>query len=406
MTSAAQALPARAGVDRRGMGALAAGHVFADAVQGAVPALLPFLVARHGLSYAAAGALVLAATVSSSVIQPLFGHLSDRRPLPWLMPAGLLAGAVGLPAAGLAPSEGLLFAAIGISGLGVAAFHPEAARFAGYVSGARRATGMSMFILGGSAGWALGPMIVAPAVLAFGLDGTLVMLVPGLAAVAVIARALPRLTSFQPPPAEPGSAPAGADDEWPAFSRLAGVVVIRSFVLFGLMTFVPLYFVEVLGASQAAGAGALAALSAGGAVGTLLGGRLADRIGRRRVLLGSAGLQPPLILAFLSAEAAGATAVLALVGLVTVATMAVTVVIGQELLPRRVGVASGITIGLAVGMGGVAATLFGAVADRHGLETTLTIVAALPIAGFLLAAALPEASRRTAAVRSPGGSAG
>src|SRR3954451_4103111 len=156
----------REGVDRRGMAVLAGGHALADTCQGAVPAMLPFLIAEHHYSYAAASALVLAATVSSSVIQPVFGYYADRRSLAWLMPIGLLVAVVGVGLAGVAGDYALTFLAIVLSGLGVAAFHPEGSRFANYVSGRRRGGGMSFFSLGGNAGFALGPLLVTPLLVA------------------------------------------------------------------------------------------------------------------------------------------------------------------------------------------------------------------------------------------------
>src|SRR5436305_4087407 len=165
-------------LDRRGMAVVSAGHMFTDMSQGAVPALLPFLKSEMHLSYAALSALVLAATISSSVIQPIFGRYSDRRSLPQLMPLGVLFGGLGIAAAGVAPSYGLLFLAIVVSGLGVAAFHPEGSRFANYLSGAKRASGMSLFSVGGNVGFALGPLVVTPLLLAFGLHGTLFLAIP------------------------------------------------------------------------------------------------------------------------------------------------------------------------------------------------------------------------------------
>src|SRR6476659_6008222 len=167
-----------AGVDRRAMTVLSTGHMFTDIAQGSIPALLPFLITRDHLSYAAASALVLAATIASSVIQPLFGYVSDRLSLPWLMPLGPALGGLGVGLAGLAPSYGLTFAAVVLSGLGVAAFHPEGSRFANYVSGARRASGMSLFSVGGNVGFALGPVLVTPLLLAFGLHGTMFLIIP------------------------------------------------------------------------------------------------------------------------------------------------------------------------------------------------------------------------------------
>jgi len=168
------------------MSVLSAGHLFTDLNQGAVAALLPFLVAERGLSLAAAGALILASTVSSSVVQPLFGIFSDNRPMAALMPIGVLLAGGGLSLAGVAPSYPLIFACVVVSGIGVAAFHPEAARFANYVSGTRRARGMSFFSVGGNAGVALGPALTTPFVLIFGLPGTLFLALPAAVMAAVL----------------------------------------------------------------------------------------------------------------------------------------------------------------------------------------------------------------------------
>jgi len=134
-------------VKRRLLGTLLLGHLMTDLNQGMLPALLPFFIAERGLSYAAAGGLILAANVASSVVQPLFGALADLRPSPWLIPAGVAAAGVGTALAGAAPTYPLIAAAVCFSGLGIAAFHPEGSRAAHYVSGDRRATGMSVFAI-------------------------------------------------------------------------------------------------------------------------------------------------------------------------------------------------------------------------------------------------------------------
>jgi len=185
-------------IDRRGLAVLASGHVCADMAQGAVPALLPFLVAQRGLSYAAAAALVLAASVGSSVIQPLFGLGSDRLSLPWLMPVGVALAGIGVALVGVTSSYAATAAVIAIGGVGVAAFHPEAARFANHVSGERRGAGMSLFSLGGNAGFALGPIFVTPLVLALGLRGTLLLGVVPLVVAVVLALELRRLRGGPP----------------------------------------------------------------------------------------------------------------------------------------------------------------------------------------------------------------
>jgi FSR family fosmidomycin resistance protein-like MFS transporter len=390
------------GVDRRAMAALSACHLFTDVAQGAVPALLPFLVSRHHLSYAAASALVLAATISSSVIQPVFGHLSDRRSLPWLMPLGPGLGGLGVALAGLAPSYALTFAAVVVSGIGVAAFHPEGSRFANYVSGARRASGMSLFSVGGNLGFALGPVLVTPLVLAFGLHGTAFVLIPTWAMALVMTRELPRLSSFRADVSADGRVRAdpGSADRWGPFTLLAGVIAMRSFVYFGLVTFIPLYYVDDLHASKALGNAALAAMLVGGAAGTLIGGPLADRFGRRAVLTGSMLLLPPLIAGFLASGPALALVFASLAGAATIATFAVTIVMGQEYLPGRLGVSAGVTIGLSIGLGGVGAPLLGLLADADGLRSVFWVVAALPVAALAMAAGLPRAP--TARARTQG----
>jgi FSR family fosmidomycin resistance protein-like MFS transporter len=390
----------RTGVDRRGMSVLALGHMMVDSCQGAVPALLPFLVSQRGYSYAAASGLVLAATVSSSVIQPFFGHFSDRRSLAWLLVVGPVVGASGIALVGVAHTYALTFLAVVLSGLGVAAYHPEASRFANYVSGVKRASGMSLFSLGGNVGFALGPVLITPLVLGFGLKGTLFMFIPGaLVALAVLGN-LPHLVAFRPAAATDPADIGSPDDDWSGFVRLAGVIAFRTFVYFGLLTFVPLYYTGALGASKTAANTALTVMLIGGAFGTLCGGPLADRFGRRSVLFGSMTLLPPLILLFHALAPPASTLELFFIGAAVIATFSVTVVMGQEYLPGRIGTASGVTLGLSIGLGGLGAPLLGLVADRWGLNTTLYVLAVLPLGGLLLTFTLPPARSRRSTVGS------
>jgi FSR family fosmidomycin resistance protein-like MFS transporter len=375
------------------MAVLSAGHLFTDVGQGSVPALLPFLISKDHLSYASASALVLAATISSSVIQPLFGHLSDRRSLPWLMPLGPALSGLGIALAGLAPSYPLTFAAIVLSGLGVASFHPEGSRFANYVSGARRASGMSLFSVGGNVGFALGPVIVTPLILAFGLHGTVFVLIPTGLMAAVTWAELPRLRSFRTDVVGSRVEQSRQRDAWWPFATLAGVISLRSFVYFGMVTFIPLYYVSELHSSKALGNTALSAMLLGGACGTLIGGPLADRFGRRAVLVGSMAALPPLIVGFLVSGPVLALVFAAIAGAVTIATFAVTIVMGQELLPGRLGMSAGVTIGLSIGLGGLGAPLLGLIGDAHGLRAVFETIAVLPLAALLLTPLLPSGAR-------------
>jgi len=379
------------GVDKRAMAALSAGHLFTDVNQGAVAALVPFLVAERGLSLAAAGLLVLAATLSSSVVQPLFGYFSDRRPLAALMPLGVMLGGLGIALAGIAPSYPLISLCIVLSGLGVAAFHPEGARFANYVSGSRRASGMSFFSVGGNLGFALGPVLTTPLVLSFGLSGTLLLVLPASLMGLVLFYQLPRLLTFRPEAVEVSGKKDPAEPEhWGPFARMVGAVAVRSFVYFGLVAFVAEYYVRVLGSPPLLANAALSVMLFAGGVGTLAIGPLADRIGRRAVLAGSMLLLSLLIYAFTLSGPLLGTLFLAFVGAATVGTFGVTVVMGQEYLPGRIGVAAGVTMGLSIGLGGVGAPVLGALADSYGLPAMMFAICTLPLVGLGLALSLPR----------------
>jgi len=312
----------------------------------------------------------------------------------WLMPVGVALAALGVGFAGVAPNFALTALSVGIGGLGVAAFHPEGARYANYASGTRRGTGMSFFSVGGNAGFALGPILITPAVLVFGLSGTLLVAILPLTIALLLAIELPHLKRRTATAAAESAARARnadrSEDDVGAFGRLTAVISVRSGIYFGLQSFAPIWFIHEYGASEATANAFLAAMLVAGAVGTLVGGQLVDRIGRRSVLVGSIVAQIPLLLAFVLAPSEIVAGVLlAAIGFVTVMSFSVSVVMGQEYLPSRLGLASGVTLGLAIGMGGIAAALLGVLADATGLETVMWTVVALPWLGLALAQTLP-----------------
>src|SRR6266545_5407200 len=180
------------------MAALSAGHFATDFANGALPALLPFMVDRFHLSYTLAAALMLGSAASSSLVQPLFGLWSDRRGALWLLPSGVALAGIGVALAAAAPSYWLVLLLVVVSGLGVAAYHPEGSKFAAYASGQRRASGMSLFSLGGNVGYALGPTATTPLVIAFGLTGGLLLSLPCLVVAGLLLLALPFLGRFAP----------------------------------------------------------------------------------------------------------------------------------------------------------------------------------------------------------------
>jgi FSR family fosmidomycin resistance protein-like MFS transporter len=306
------------------------------------------------------------------------------------MPVGVALSAIGIAGAGVTTSFPLTCFVVGLGGLGVAAFHPEGARYANYASGSRRGTGMSLFSVGGNTGFALAPILITPAVLIFGLSGTLlVAILPAIAAV-VLTLELPHLRERSAGAVAAKREQGGEDDNVGAFVRLTGVVSFRSGVYFGLQSFAAIWLIHAYGASEAGGNTALAGMLVAGALGTLVGGQLVDRIGRRPVLIGTIVAQIPLLLGFMLAPGAILAGVLlAAIGFVTVMSFSVTVVMGQEYLPSRLGIASGVTLGFAIGVGGIAAALLGMLADHSGLETVMWTIAALPLFGLAIALTLP-----------------
>ena len=388
----------RAEIDKRAMAVLASGLLATDVANGALPALLPFLVEKFELSYTLAGLLMLTSTVSSSVIQPLFGLWSDRRGAIWLLPAGVAVAGVGIALACGAPSYSLVLLCVLVSGIGVAAYHPEGSKFAAYASGRRRASGMSLFSIGGNLGFALGPIVATPLVLLAGLEGGLLLALPGLAVGALLLATAPYLQGLAPG-ARGDSLPEGVDRPG-ALGLLLGVIAFRSVAWFGLITFVPLWEVS-LGHSEARGNQTLALMLLAGGVGTLVAGPAADRFGRRPVLMASIVAIGPLILVYLLAGGIAGAVALALVGMCVIGTFGVTMVMSQEYLPRHIGMASGLSIGLSIGLGGVAAVGLGALADAVDLETALYVCAAAPLVAIALTALLPPTRARRALAPEP-----
>lgn len=383
----------RPDMDRRGIAALSGGHGAVDFASGAVPALLPFLAVKFDLSYTATAGIMLAATVSSALVQPAFGLLSDRRGAMWLLPAGVLLAAFGVGLTGVVSSYPLVLAAVFVAGIGIAAYHPEGAKFASYASGERRASGMSLFNVGGNTGYALGPIIITPIVLWLGLSGTLVAAVPIFAGGVAVALVLPYLGRLRP---DRTASVAVGEDRPRAMVVLIGVILLRTTTWFGLITFVPLWAVS-LGHTEAEGNRLLSLMLVSGVVGALALGPVADRVGLRRTLLATTAALPPLVLVFVYVGGVAGAVALMLVGACVVGTFGVVMVLSQLYLPRHVALAAGLNVGLAVGLGGVAAVALGAVADTVDLETALTISAVTPALAVGLCLFLPAPHARLAA---------
>lgn len=384
---------ARAKPDVNLLTLLALGHLVVDISQGALPAILPFLREVFHLSYAAAGAIILAANLTSSIIQPLFGYLADRTARRWLLPLSAFVSGLGIALTGVAPSYAAVVVLVVVSGLGIAAYHPEGYKSASHVAGDRKATGLSIFAIGGNLGMALGPPMITVLVAGFGLRGSLWMVAPGLAVAALLTAAMPALS---PESSERESAVTAADGRRTmvgAMALLILVVTLRSWTQLGFTTYIPFFYIDLLGADPRVVGPLLFVFLGAGAVGTLVGGPLADRWGPRRYMTGVFFLATPLAVLFLFARGILAFILLGAVGFVLISTFSVSVVLAQAYLPRHLGMASGLIVGFAIGTGGIGVAVLGWVADHWGLMPTLGITAVLPLLGFVAALFLPEPRR-------------
>ena len=371
-------VPVIARADRTRLAFLTSTHVVDDLYQGAVPALLPFLALERHYSYIGLTGITLAATFLASVVQPGFGALTDRyRNLGWLVAAGLLVAGLGIGLSGLGDNYLITWFAVAASGVGVAAYHPEATRTARGMAG-DSTQAMSWFSVGGNAGIALGPIIVTPVLLATRLHGTPLLALPAVVMAGVLAVRRPWREAARP---RPGGSRALTErsDDWRGFARLTVVVVLRSIAYFGLASLLALFAIRHFHHSAAVGSAVLTVFIASGVIGTLSGGWLADHWQRIGTLRLGYGLAAAAIVLVVAAPDVAVLFVGAFVlGIVLFAPFAVQVTLGQDFLPNRIGIASGVTLGLATSAGGVVAPLFGLLADTYGLPTALGTTAVFP----------------------------
>jgi len=370
--------------------ALSLGHGCADLCSGALFALLPFLVVERHYSYAAAGVFALTASVASALFQPLVGAQGDRGEARWLMPAGLILSGLGIGAVGLATSYPLTLLAVAVCSAGVAAYHPEGARWARHASSSRVTADMSVFSVGGGVGYALGPLVVAAALAPLGLHGTLVIAVVPFAAAAAVVVALRR---FREKPAGTHGLhrePQVRSSEWRPFACLVALFCVASAVTIGLITYVPLFLVQARATSPAASNVMTSVLLAAAAAGTLLGGFGAQRLGRRFVLLVPQLLLVPAIALLPSLSYDAMIPLMILIGIAMNANMSIALVLAQEYLPAHMGLATGLTIGLCSGAGGLVVAALGLLGDATGPSSVLYAIAALPVVVAVLASRLPR----------------
>ncbi|MGD8333007.1 MAG: MFS transporter, partial [Desulfobacterales bacterium] len=262
--------------------------------------------------------------------------------------------------------------------------------------GSKKGTAMSFFGVGGTIGFAIGPLLATAALIQWGLKGTLILIVPVSIMALIMASQFSAFESLEEGRNRDRSAPDAENfkDNWGAFSRLTFTIIGRSIIFYGLNTFIPIYWINGLNQSKAAGAMALSIFAGSGILGNLLGGSLADRLGQKNVmLLGYLGLTIFLPILIFVENVQLATLLLIPIGLMLYGTYSPSIILGQNYLPNRVGLSSGITLGVAVAIGGGAAPIIGKIADLYGIWFSLASIAFLPILFCAIVLSLPNTQK-------------
>ncbi|MCQ6559510.1 MFS transporter [Paenibacillus mendelii] len=383
--------------------AISSVHMLNDTMQAIVTAMFPVVRTSLDLSLGQIGWVAFALNMTSSVMQPVVGFLSDKRPAPWMLPLGMVLSLIGV--AGLAYSPGFwtLMLAVMFVGLGSAIFHPEGSRVVYFAAGGRRGLAQSIYQVGGNAGSSLAPLMTIFIFVPLGQSGAVWGTLLAAAAIIILLRVVPwyrtQLAVHGKPVKRPVKSAAGPADTSQvrrnvgfALFLLVLLVFARSWYTTGISTYYQIYLEDFRGYSLKAAQVPIFLFMAAGVLGTFLGGILADRFGRKRMILISIGGAAPFALLLPYLPSALIYPVIFILGVVLLSGFSVSVVYAQELLPGKVGMASGLITGLAFGMGAIGAVIIGEAGDIWGLDRVLTWSSFLPLIG-LLAIALPPDRR-------------
>jgi FSR family fosmidomycin resistance protein-like MFS transporter len=350
---------------------LGLGHAVDDFYPSFLAPLLPLFVERLGLSLAMAGGLATLQGFTTSLVQPLFGYFADRHQRPTMAAWGILASVVFTSLWGLAPGGVSLTVLVVLAGLGAALFHPVASGLVGQMARDRRGLGMSLFVTGGSVGYGLGPLVAVALVSRWGLPALAWAAIPGVLTTVYLYRATRGLHLRVAPAAQPALRDLLTGQLLP-LSLLTGVVMLRAALALILGTFLPLYLSQ-RGFPLLMGGLAVSVFRVAGAAGGLVGGPLSDRLGRKPVLFMSFVLALPFLWAFFRAEGWLAMGFLAAAGVIITFAMPVSILMAQEAAPESPSMASGLMIGFAWGLGGLAVTAVGWWADHVGLPMAFNV---------------------------------
>ena len=365
-------------------------HLCDDLNQGALVAVIPFLVLHNGYSYAEVTALLLASNAASAVIQPLFGWLGDKKPRPWLMALGIFLAGIGMAGVGVLPNYPLIMASAMLSGIGVAMFHPEGGRLGNLTAGEQKGKGMSIFAVGGKLGFTFGPLVATAAITLWGLPGTLIFIIPSTLCAAVLLSQNKALLGFSNPD-KGSSADNLYKDNWVGFGFVMGAISCRSIMYYAFLSFIPLFLVYNLGQEEAFASSVISLFALVCAVGTIASGWAGQVLGAKKLIIVSyACVAIEVIIFAFNGSLIVALVLIAILALTCDISYPSAVAMGQSFVPHHLGMASGLSFGVMVCIGGLMTPVFGLIGDYFGLQVVMLCVTAIAILGIAITLFIPK----------------
>jgi FSR family fosmidomycin resistance protein-like MFS transporter len=364
-------------------------HVLNDMMQSLLPSIYPILKSSFHLNFTQIGFITLTFQITASLLQPVIGHYTDRKPMPYSLPIGMVFTLVGLLLLAIAPTFPLLLLAAALIGMGSAVFHPESSRVARMASGGKHGFAQSFFQVGGNTGSAIGPLLAVFIVLPHGQIGSAWFSIAALLGILVLIRVSrwykARLAHLQSKPAKHAEESAGLPRRQviTAIAILIALIFSKYFYLAALTSYYTFYLISKFHVSVQSAQLHLFAFLAAVAAGTLIGGPVGDRVGRKSVIWCSIlGVLPfTLVLPYANLFWTGILSVI--IGFVIASAFSAILVYAQDLVPGRVGMISGLFFGFAFGMGGIGAAVLGKLADMTSIIFVYKVCAYLPAIGLL-----------------------
>ncbi|WP_240949598.1 MFS transporter [Psychrobacillus sp. BL-248-WT-3] len=375
-------------------------HLFNDTLQSIVPAMFPILKDEVGLTFTQLGFISFALNMVASLLQPVVGFISDKKPMPYALPLGMVSSFIGVVGLAFATDYWIIIIAVLFLGLGSAVFHPEGSRVSYMAAGNKRGLSQSIYQVGGNSGQALAPLISAFILIPLGQRGAALFLIVAAIGIFMLSKIsswykaqLNEVNLAAKKKAFISSLPALTKKQVGiALGLLMVIIFVRSFYVTNITSFYIFHLTENYNFVTQKGQLIVFLFLAVGAVGTFFGGPMADKMGRKKVIVISTVVPIPLCLILPYVPVWAILLLLAAIGFLIMLSFSVTVVYAQELVPNKIGTMAGLTVGLAFGMGALGSVLIGILMDYIGIYSTMVVVSLLPLLG-IVAFALPRDGR-------------